>query len=125
TNLYSLIEVLNDQIRTAREETNSQNMALISALPALQRIIDQATDAVRRSGTPPSPGLDALFGGGQEAEKRLYLTFAEGRIYIVTAQPAQPGERKTAVERMRQLVAETQLEVPGLNVGITGELVLE
>ena len=125
TNLDSLIEVVNDQIRTAREETNAQNMALLRALPALQRIIDQATDAVRRSGAPPSPGLDALFGGGKEAEQRLYLTFAEGRIYIVTAQPARPQVRNAAVERMRQLVAETQVEVPGLNVGITGELVLE
>src|SRR5213594_3470546 len=30
-----------------------------------------------------------------------------------------------SLERLRQLVAETQLEVPGLNVGVTGELVLE
>src|SRR6185295_1847635 len=42
TNLWSLIEVVNDQIRTARNETNAQNMALLQALPALQRIIDQA-----------------------------------------------------------------------------------
>src|SRR5437867_2592587 len=125
TNLLSMLDLVNDQIRTAREETNAQNIALIQALPALQRIIDQASDALKRAGTPPSPGIDALFGGGAEAEGKLYITCDHGRIYLATAQPAQPTKRAEALERLRQLVAETQLEVPGLNVGVTGELVLE
>ena len=125
TNLLSMLDLVNDQIRTAREETNAQNIALIKALPALQRIIDQASDALNRAGTPPSPGIDALFGGGAEAEGKLYITCDQGRVYLATAQPAQPTKRAEALERLRQLVAETQLEVPGLNVGVTGELVLE
>ncbi len=125
TNLLSLIDLVNFQIRTARDETNAQNMALIRALPALQRILDQASDALKRSGTPPSPGIDALFGGGPEAEGKLYISYAKGRIYLAIAQPAQPTKRAEAVRRMRELVAETQAEVPGLNVGVTGELVLE
>ncbi|MGH8246891.1 MAG: MMPL family transporter, partial [Gammaproteobacteria bacterium] len=43
TNLHSLLDLVNDQIRTARDETNAQNIALIQALPALRRIIDQAS----------------------------------------------------------------------------------
>ncbi len=125
TNLYSMLDLVNDQIRTAREETNAQNIALIQALPALRRIIDQASDALKRAGAPPSPGIDALFGGGAEAEGKLYITYDRGRIYLATAQPALPAKRAEALERLRQLVAETQLEVPGLNVGVTGELVLE
>jgi len=125
TNLVSLLDLVNFQIRTARDGTNAQNLALIRALPALRRIIDQAADAMRRSGTPPSPGIDALFGGGAEAEGKLYITYAGGRIYLVTAQPAQRATRHEAVRRLRHLVTETQSEVPGLNVGVTGELVLE
>jgi uncharacterized protein len=125
TNLLSLIDLVNHQIRTAREETNAQNMALIRALPALQRILDQAVDALNRQGTPPSPGIDALFGGGAEAETKLYITCANGRIYLCTAQPSHHDFRREAVDRLRALVAETQEEVPGLNVGVTGETVLE
>jgi len=125
TNLLSMLDLVNDQIRTAREETNAQNIALIQALPALRRIIDQASDALKRAGAPPSPGIEALFGGGAEAEGKLYLAWDNGRVYLVTAQPAHRDKRAQAVERLRELVAETQLEVPGLNVGVTGELVLE
>lgn len=125
TNLLTLIDLVNYQIRTARDETNAQNMALIRALPALQRILDQASDALRRSGAPPSPGIDALFGGGAQAEQKLYITYAQGRIYLAIAQPAQRSKRGEALRRLRELVAETQVEVPGLNVGVTGELVLE
>lgn len=127
TNLLSLIDLVNAQIRGARDETNAQNLALIRALPALERILDQATDALNRAGVPPSPGLDALFGGGggAEAESKLYLSCAGGRIYLATAQPSRKDFRREAVDRLRALVAETQEEVPGLNVGVTGETVLE
>ena len=43
----------------------------------------------------------------------------------MTAQAPTEDLNKAAVERLRQLVAETQTEVPGLNVGLTGEPVLE
>ena len=55
----------------------------------------------------------------------MYITFANGRIYLVTAQAPTEDLNDAAVVRMRQLVAETQIEVPGLNVGLTGEPVLE
>ena len=35
------------------------------------------------------------------------------------------GLNEDAVQKLRELVAQTQLEVPGVNVGITGEPVLE
>ena len=125
TNLVSLFDLVNTQIRTAREEENAKNKALIEALPALKRIIDQAVDGLMRSGIPPSPGLNALFAGGDKAEKQLYITAGEGRIYLATAQAASRAMQSKAVERMRELVAETEREVPGANVGITGESVLE
>src|SRR6185295_18174546 len=48
TNLVSLFDLVNSKIRKAREEENAQNKALIEALPALRRIIDQATDGLLR-----------------------------------------------------------------------------
>jgi len=125
TNLVSLFNLVNRQISSAREEANPENESLIRALPALERIADQATDGLLRFGIPPSPGLNALFNSGQQAEQRLYITFGNGRIYLVTAQAQSRKVRSDAVKRFRELVSETELEVPGLNVGVTGEPILE
>jgi len=125
TNLVSLVDLVNTQIRTSREETNAQNLSLVRALPALQRIFDQATAGLNRSGVPPSPGINALFDGGGKAEQAQYITFGDGRIYLATAQAASEARRADAVKRFRELVTETEAEVPGLNVGVTGEPVLE
>lgn len=126
TNLVSLIDSVNHQFLTARPEENAENQALAKALPALDRIISQAADGLKRGGTPPSPGIDALFGGGgQEAEGKMYITYAQGRIYLVTARAVNEDANGPAVERLRDLIALTQHEVSGVNVGLTGEPVLE
>jgi hopanoid biosynthesis associated RND transporter like protein HpnN len=125
TNLISLFKMVCSQFRTAKQEDNAENEALINALPALTRIITQATDSLRRPGTPPSPGINALFDPNGDADQQIYITFAKGRIYLVTAQAPTDELNTAAVVRLRQLVAETKTEVPGLNVGLTGEPVLE
>ncbi len=125
SNLNSFFGLINKQFRTAQREENASNNALIGALPALQRIVDAATDSLSRSGTPVSPGIAALFGWGEEAQQRMYITFANGRIYMVTARPRDASVVAQGVRRMRQLIHETEIEVPGLNVGLTGEPVLD
>ena len=125
TNLLSLFNMVCAQFRTAKPETNAANQSLVKVLPALERIIAQATDSLRRSGTPPSPGVTALFDPGDEAQRKIYITFDNGRIYLVTCQAPDAKLNSDAVVRLRQLVDETQMEVPGLNVGLTGEPVLE
>ncbi len=139
TNLVSLFGMINTEFRTAKQEQNAENESMIKAFPALERIVTEATGSLRRPGLAPSPGIAALFSApgtnstdtaGQnnaadEAEQQIYVTFAHGRIYLVTAQA--PGEdlNGDSVERLRALVEETKVEVPGLNVGLTGEPVLE
>jgi hopanoid biosynthesis associated RND transporter like protein HpnN len=125
TNLDSLFGTINTQFRTASREENEQNDSMLKALPALQRIITEATASLRRSGTPPSPGINALFSPDPDAEQQTYITFANGSIYVVTVQAPTDELNADAVERLRTLVDETKIEVPGLNVGITGEPVLE
>lgn len=125
TNLNSLFRMINHQFRTAAQEQNPENESLIKALPALQSIVEQARASLRRPGMPPSPGLTALFGGGPEAQRESYITFAQGRIFLVSAQAASEAVAEKAVKRFRELVDQTQTEVPGVNVGITGEPVLE
>jgi predicted RND superfamily exporter protein len=125
TNLDSFFGLINKQIRTAKREENASNNALIGALPALQRIVAEATDSLSRPGRPVSPGVTALFGAGEEAQARMYITFASGRIYLVTARPRNGEVVAQGVQRMRQLIHETSVEVPGLNVGLTGEPVLD
>src|SRR5712671_180427 len=125
TNLVRLFELINTQFRTASREENAQNRALAKALPALERIITQASDGLMRPGSPPAPGLNSLFDGGREAEQQIYITFSDGRIYLLTAQAKSEELNERAVQEMRKLIAETQLEVPGVNVGLTGEPVLE
>lgn len=125
TNLVRLFEQVNTQIRTASREDTPENRSLVEALPALERIISQATSALRRPGKPPSPGLNALFNAGPEADQEIYLTFATNRVFLVNAHAATEELNGDAVERLRELVEETRAEVPGVNVGITGEPVLE
>jgi hypothetical protein len=125
TNLDSFFGLINRQFRTAKQEENAANNALINAIPALKRIVDQASDSLSRPGTPVSPGVTALFGNGEEAERRMYITFAHGQIYLVSARPRSPAVISEAVERMRELMRQTEMEVPGLNVGLTGKPVLD
>jgi hopanoid biosynthesis associated RND transporter like protein HpnN len=139
TNLVSLFDMMNTEFRTAKPEQNAETESLINALPAVQRIVNQATESLERPGTPPSPGVTALFDAGNEAEQQEYITFAKGKIFLVTCKPrtaptlatklkteaAQDEANQQSVQRLRQLVAETRLEVPGMNVGVTGEPVLD
>jgi uncharacterized protein len=125
TNLVSLFTMINTQFRTASEEKNPENESLIKVVPALERIVVQARESLRHPGTPPSPGVTALFNPDADAEQQIYITFAGGRIYLVTAQAPTEDLNSEAVERLAFLVDQTKTEVTGLNVGITGEPVLE
>ncbi len=125
TNLDSLFTMVNAQFRNAKEEENAQNRSLVKALPALKRIVTQADDSLSSSGPPLSPGVTALFDSSPDSDESGYVTFADGRIFIITAQAPRESLNGAAVERLRTLVNETKEEVPGLNVGITGEPVLD
>jgi len=151
TNLISFFEQVNTAFRTASRETNSQTESLIQALPALTRIVRQTTDSLVQPGEPP-PSVAALFIAGSETN--TYVTYNQGRIFLVTAHAPNAasdnipptlwsilknaflenvtGQRaknddltSEAIVRLRELVQETQSEVPGLNVGLMGEPVLD
>ena len=124
TNLDSLFGMVNDQFLHAKNETNAQNDALIKAIPVLQRIVDQAAYTLQHPGMPPSPGIAALFGASDDD---VYITFTNGpnRIYLLTAQAVSDEASDEAVVRLRTLAAKTEREVPGLNIGVTGESVLD
>ncbi len=107
---------------------------MINSLPALTRIVSQATEALQRPGTPPSPNVIALFGGSENDVLANYITFAKGRIFLLTTHPPTVGKNSgedqdafnaRAIDRLRELVGQTKAEVPGVNVGITGEPVLD
>src|SRR6266478_566404 len=125
TNLVSLFGSINTQFRTATREANAENESMVKALPALERIVSEADASLRRAGTAPSPGVMALFNPSEEALQDMYITFAKGHIFLVTAQAPTEELNSDAVDQLRQLVEETKAEVPGLNVGLTGEPVLE
>lgn len=125
TNLYSLFRLVNKQFLSASLKPEAETESMIKAIPALERIIRQAADCLNRPGMPPSPGITALFGGGDEAEQGQYITYDHGHIYLVTMHAVDDDSEFDTVERLRALVRATQREVPGVNVGITGEPVLE
>jgi len=141
TNLVSFFEQINTAFRTAPREANADTDSLVNSLPALTHILTEATDSLHRSGTPPSPNIFSLVGGGEDAVLSSYITFANGHIFLVkTHAPSEETNRKAAgqsaaqtqdeldarsIDRLRQLVKETQREVPGLNVGLTGQPVLD
>lgn len=125
SNLVSLVDAINAQFGKAQRQTNAATQAFIQALPALQRIVELASDGLQRRGLPPSPGVTALFSPDAEAQSSQYVTCAGGRIYLLTTQAQNPRLTEAAIDRLRHLLAVTQQEVPGLNVGLTGEPVLE
>ena len=125
TNLVSLFSVINTQFRTAGREENAETESMVKALPALERIVTEATGSLQRPGNPPSPGINALFTPGEDAEQQIYITFAKGTIYLVSAQAPTEDLNAASVERLRQLLDMTRTEVPGVNAGLTGEPVLE
>ena len=127
TNLDSLFNLINQQFRTSKREENAENNSLVKAIPALERIVVQANAALSTPGTPVSPGVTALFG---RARRRwtgpLTSLSPTAGIYLVTARAQGANDLSAkAVQRMRQLMEETIFEVPGLNVGLTGEPVLD
>ena len=125
TNLVSFFELINTQFRTAKREQNAQTDSLVKSLPALERILQQAREGLGRAGTPPSPGVTALFNEGDEAAAATYITFNHGKIFLVTAHAPRDDLNDAAVDRIRQLIQQTKAEVFGVNVGLTGEPVLE
>lgn len=125
TNLVSLFDQVNTWFRTARSAPEDRQQALLEALPALETILAQARDCLHRPGLPPSPGVAALFNAGNEALHAEYLAYDGGRLFLVTTYPPSVELEGAAITRLRQLVEETRWEVPGVNVGITGEPVLE
>jgi hopanoid biosynthesis associated RND transporter like protein HpnN len=125
TNLITLFDLINTGFRTAKRETNTENTSLINALPALERIVSQANDSLGRQGTPPSPGVNALFGAGGKAEQQIYITFDNGRLYLVNTHAPNEAVKEKSVERLTALVEQTRAEVPGVNAGVTGEPVLD
>jgi uncharacterized protein len=125
TNLDGLFQLINRQFRTAKQEQNAENESMIKSLPALERIISLAESSLTQPGTPLSPGITALFGAGDAAEAEMYVTEANGLMYLVTAHARTEEQNAAAVTRMRELVRQVQEEVPGVNIGFTGEPVLE
>jgi uncharacterized protein len=123
TNLISFFEQVNTVFRTAPREADARTESLIQALPALTRIVRQAADSLERPGTPPSPSVASLFNAGSETN--TYLTYNQGRIFLVRSRAPRNELIGAAIERLRQLIQETKGEVPGLNVGLIGEPVLD
>ncbi len=123
TNLVLFFNQINTAFRTAPHETNAQTAALVQAVPVLTRILTQANACLHMYGKPPSPGVAALFSGGSISD--IYITFDHDRIFLLTAHAPSEALNGEAIERLRQLIKETQVEVPGLNVGLTGEPVLD
>lgn len=125
SNLVTLFEMVNTQFRTARKDPEGSGLALVQAIPVLDRLVQQAEASMDRPGVPPSPGMEAFFGAGEPAEQSSYIAYANGTLYLATAQAPSKDLNGPAVERLRELIEETRREVPGVNVGLTGEPVLE
>ncbi len=118
--LNSMFELVNRQLREAGAATSTQRLALSSTLPVLRQVVEESSKSVAGMGSAPTPGVAAFFGG----RRSLYLTFASNQIYTVLANASNAAVEQQAVRRLRELVRDTQFEVPGVNAGITGEPVL-
>ncbi|MDB6110748.1 MAG: putative exporter of the superfamily, partial [Pedosphaera sp.] len=117
--------LINRQFLNGDGRQNAGAGFVIRAIPALQRIVNQATHSLVTPGRPPSPGVASLLGVGDEAGQQSYITFDRGRIYLLTVRARNDTLNFAAIERLRGLLQQTQSEVPGVNVGLTGGPVLD
>lgn len=124
TNLPSLFSNINQTFSRAISATDDENQQLADTLPALDRIVTQAVEATVRPGSPPSPGVEALFGDSEAAAQSQYISYDDGRLLLLTTQP-RSAKLKPVIQSLRRFTEETRLEVSGVNAGITGEPVLE
>jgi hopanoid biosynthesis associated RND transporter like protein HpnN len=123
TNLDSLLRLVNARFEEVVRNPQADTSDVIRAVPVLESLLEQAQYAIEHTGIPTAPGVTALFSGERDAE-RQYLSIAEGRFFMLTAQPRNREVLPDAVERLRTLLKQTQVEVPGNNVGLTGLPVL-
>jgi len=127
TNLDTLFALVNRQFRMrSMPLSEGPDEGLLSrSLPALQRVVDSASDCIESMETPLAPNITAFFGSSQEQDSQeLYLSFDRGRIYVLIAQAKDPNHEDAAILQLRSWIARTRSEVPGVNVEITGEPVL-
>jgi hopanoid biosynthesis associated RND transporter like protein HpnN len=123
TNLVTFFEQINTAFRTTPRETNAQTESLAQSLPVLTRILTQANAALQMPGSPPSPGVASLFVGGDASD--IYITLNQGRIFLLTTHAPSDALTGDAIEHLRRLIQQTENEVPGVNVGLTGQPVLD
>ena len=123
TNLVTFFEQINTAFSTTPHEANAQTESLVQSLPVLTRILTQANAAMQMPGQPPSPGVAALFGA--DSVTNVYITLNGGRIFLLTTHAPNDDLVGKAIEHLRRLIQQTQDEVPGVNVGLTGQPVLD
>lgn len=127
TNLDTLFGLVNRKLRM--QGTNASGLlkegTFSRSVQMLQWVAEKASESIESRHAPLAPNLGSLLGTGQDqARRELYLTFDRGRIYVVVAQPKRSSDEKAAIAQLRKWIAETLLEVPGVNAEITGEAVL-
>jgi hopanoid biosynthesis associated RND transporter like protein HpnN len=122
TNFISFFDQINTDFRTARG-TNAQTDSLVQALPVLTRILTQAGGSLQMPGKPPSPGVASLFGSSEASD--VYVTFNHDKIFLLTTHAPADSLNGEAIDHLRDLIKQTKDEVPGVNVGLTGEPVLD
>ena len=123
TNLVSFFDQINTAFRTTPRDTNAQTESLVQALPVLTRILTQANAALQMPGSPPSPGVASLFVGGDASD--IYITLNQSRIFLLTTHAPSDDLTGDAIDHLRRLIQQTKNEVPGVNVGLTGQPVLD
>lgn len=125
TNLESLFSLVNAQFFRAGAKSALATGVLSNAIPFLRQIVEHGTESLTHAGVPPPLGLEALVGGQELTSRSTYFTFAQGEIYLLTAGARSEPLTADAIVELRRLVQETQYEVPGVNVGLTGQPVLD
>ena len=105
-------------------EENAQNDALVKSLPALERIFSRRGKAsnARHAAVAGRDGPVRRRRRGDGGNLHHLQPGANFSRHRARASDEISGD---AVERMRELVQQTRMEVTGVNAGLTGEPVLE
>lgn len=128
TNLHGLFEQMNQQFRDAWRQSgdgSGEGANILGGISTVAGLLNQARKAMELDVKPVGPSLATLISDTDQAVYDQYIHFEQGRFFLLSVQPAEKELESEAIKRLRVLVSEIKLNIAGLNVGVTGEGILE
>lgn len=109
--------------------SEQEGKRLLKSLPALRRIVSQMNHSLTVPDPSLAPEISMLIGEPEEVLREIYLSLSGGKMFLVNVK-WNPQERELtpgaeAIRSLNRILDRLRQDYPGLNIGMTGDPVLE